>query len=243
MLELKHLTKQFDTKKVLDDVTVSVPAGTIAVFLGESGVGKSTLLRVLNNLEKLDSGSVTLDNTPIDLDAVNSTHTVGMVFQQFNLFDHLTVLENITFPLIHAAGKTEEQARTIAESLLAQYGLSDKAHDYISQLSGGQKQRLALARTLALKPRVICLDEPTSALDPLLTNYVAQTIQDLADQNYIVLVATHDVAILDKLKCSIYLMHEGKIIEHATSHALKTDRHQFPRIHQFISGTEGTCCS
>lgn len=243
MLEIKNISKKFKNRQVLDNISVSVNRGEIAIFLGESGVGKSTLLRVLNNLESLDSGAVYLDGKKLDLNEVNHTHTIGMVFQQFNLFQHLTVQQNITLPLMLTANKTQAQADMIAQALLARYGLGDKANMYVSQLSGGQKQRLALARTLALKPVVICLDEPTSALDPLLTNYVAQTIQDLADQNYVVLVATHDVAILEKLNCTIYLMHEGSIIERASWKELNEHPRKFPRIVQFISGTEGSCCS
>lgn len=236
MLSIKNLSKKFNDKKVLDNVSVDVNESEIAVFLGPSGVGKSTLLRVLNNLEKLDNGSVSLDNQQLDLSQVNKTHTIGMVFQGFNLFDHLTALENISLALQKGKGLSKKEANEKARHLLKQYDLQDKADKYPSQLSGGQKQRLAIARTLALEPKVVCLDEPTSALDPLLTNYVAKSIQELADKRFIVLVATHDIALLDKLNCIIYLMKDGKIIETAKSKDFMANKNAYPLIAQFVTG-------
>src|SRR5277367_3427585 len=199
MLRVHNLKKTFGAKNIVADISFTVDHGQIAVFLGSSGVGKSTLLRIMNNLESLDGGTITLDGKPLDISRVNQDHTVGMVFQHSNLFDHLTIEENITLALIHVMGKTPAQAREIAHVLLAKYNLLDHAQKYPAQLSGGQKQRVAIIRTLAMKPKVICFDEPTSALDPLLTNYVAQNIQELAREGYIILIATHDTALLDKL--------------------------------------------
>ena len=237
MLSIKSVSKSFYGKKILDNVSLDVKSGSIAVFLGASGVGKSTILRMLNNLETVSSGSFYLNNKKLDLALVNANHTIGMVFQQFNLFEHLTVLENITLALEKVAGKTKQAAQTVALELLKQYELGDKANKYISQLSGGQKQRLALVRTLALKPQIICLDEPTSALDPLLTNYVAQAIQKLAREGYIVLVATHDTALLEKLDCMIYLMEAGKIAQSAQSQDFRQNRDTYPLINRFVTGT------
>lgn len=236
MLSIKNISKAYHHKKILDDVSLDVQKGEIAVLLGASGVGKSTLLRILNNLETLDNGSVSLDGKTLDISTVNKTHTVGFVFQNFNLFDHLTVQENITLALEKVLNKSAQEANAIAHELLAHYGLADKAKAYVSALSGGQKQRLALARTLALKPRVVCLDEPTSALDPLLTAHVANIIQDLAKQGYIVLVATHDTTLLERLNCTIYLMKEGKIIQKADSSVLATNPTVYPEISKFIAG-------
>lgn len=236
MLTLENITKIFHGKKVIDSVSITVGKGEIAVFLGASGVGKSTLLRLLNNLETLDAGRMLLNGKELDLSKVNQTHTIGMVFQQFNLFDHLTVEQNIMLSLEKTMGKSKKEAHSIAHTLLKQYDLQDKAHQYISQLSGGQKQRLALIRTIALKPQIICLDEPTSALDPLLTTHVANTIQQLAREGYIVLVATHDTALLEKLDCSIYLMHAGTIIESATSVDFRKSKDVYPHIKQFVLG-------
>ncbi|BDC35314.1 amino acid ABC transporter ATP-binding protein [Candidatus Dependentiae bacterium Noda2021] len=236
MLKIEHLSKSFNDKKIIDDVSLTVNHGEIAVLLGSSGVGKSTLLRVLNNLETPDAGAFTLDGKPLDLTTVNKNHTVGFVFQNFNLFENLTVEQNITLALEKVAGKSHADAVTIAHNLLSQYGLADKKNMYASSLSGGQKQRLALARTLALQPQIICLDEPTSALDPLLTNHVAQSIQDLAQQGFIVLVATHDTSLIERLKATIYLMHQGKIVQSATSTDLADRPEKYGLIKQFISG-------
>jgi len=238
MLKIKNLTTVFGTKKVLDDISLSVDKGQIAVLLGSSGVGKSTLLRVLNNLEKCGQGEVFLDDKKLDLTTVNQTHTIGMVFQNFNLFEHLTVEQNITLALEKVQNMTPEKAHDIAIKLLTSYGLKDKGKSYVSQLSGGQKQRLAIVRTLALKPNVICLDEPTSALDPLLTTYVAGTIQELAAQGFVVLVATHDVMLLEKLSCTIHLMKDGKIIESADSKAFFNNREQYKKLNDFVAGTQ-----
>lgn len=236
MLSIKNLSKQFGTKKVIDDVSFSVPQGGIAVLLGASGVGKSTLLRVLNNLETIDAGTISLDEKPLDIKAASKEHTCGMVFQQFNLFPHMSVLENITFPLEKGTSTSSKEAQQIALQLLERYELIDKKTAYPSQLSGGQKQRLALARSIALRPKIICFDEPTSALDPLLTTHVANTIQELANDGYIVLIATHDTALLDKLRCTIYLMESGKIVESAESQELSKNPDQFPRITRFVAG-------
>ena len=237
MLQLKNLSKKFADKKILDDISVNVEDGTIAVFLGASGVGKSTLLRVLNNLESLDEGSVVLNGKKLNIKNVNKDHTISMVFQNFNLFNHLTVLQNITLALEYVLGKSKKAAQKTALELLKQYGLSDQAHKYPEQLSGGQKQRLALVRMLALKPKVICLDEPTSALDPILTTQVAETIHELSKQGYIVLVATHDTMLLEKLSCMIHLMKDGKIIESARSDDYFQNKSDYPKIDAFVRGS------
>jgi polar amino acid transport system ATP-binding protein len=236
MLEIKNISKRFHNNTVIDDVSLTVKEGEIAVLLGASGVGKSTLLRVLNNLETLDNGSIILDDKPLDVTRVNQSHQIGMIFQQFNLFDHLTVLENITLPLIQAAKLSPAHAKERAIALLKRYELDDKQNAYISSLSGGQKQRLAIARTIALKPRVICMDEPTSALDPLLTTHVANSMMQLAKEGYIILAASHDTELLKKLNCSVYLMNQGRIVEYAPSADLYQHPENYPAITQFIRG-------
>lgn len=236
MLKIKNLIKTYGDKKIVDDVSLTVKKGEIAILLGQSGVGKSTLLRILSNLEHADSGVISLDDKLLDPRTIEISHSIGMVFQQFNLFEHLTVQENITLALEKVLGSTKNQAQEVADKLLTQYGLIDKKNKYVSSLSGGQKQRLAIARTLAMKPQIICMDEPTSALDPLLTSFVAKSIQELADQGYIVLVATHDVALIDKLKCTIYLMQAGQIIETATAQDFKNNKDKYPEISKFVAG-------
>lgn len=236
MLRVHNLKKSFGSKHVVADISFTVDHGAIAVFLGSSGVGKSTLLRILNNLESLDEGTIALDGKPLDIKRVNQDHTVGMVFQHSNLFDHLTIEENITLALIQVMHQSPMQARETAHALLAKYNLLDQADKYPAQLSGGQKQRVAIIRTLAMKPKVICFDEPTSALDPLLTNYVAQNLQELAREGYIILIATHDTALLDKLDAMIYLMKDSTIIETATTKEFTKNPKTYPLIQQFVAG-------
>jgi polar amino acid transport system ATP-binding protein len=234
MLRINKVVKKYKDKIILDHVTLNAMPGSIIILLGASGVGKSTLLRVLNDLETIDAGSIILDNVAKQ-DIKN--HSFGMVFQNFNLFEHLTVEHNIMIALEKVLHYTTNHARHVAHELLQQYGLLDKAHAYPTQLSGGQKQRLAIARAVALKPRVICMDEPTSALDPLLTNSVAQAIQDLAVQGFIVLVATHDTGLLDKLDATICLMQHGAIVETASTQDFRAHKEKFPHIAQFVAGT------
>lgn len=236
MLHINHISKRFGDRHIIDDVSLTVQAGEIAVLLGSSGVGKSTLLRVLNNLETLDAGTVLLDGNPLDL-TTNRSSLIGMVFQNFNLFENLTVEQNITLALEKVHGIAPDKSHEIAHNLLEQYGLSNKSNAPIAALSGGQKQRLALARALALKPKILCLDEPTSALDPLLTTYVANTIQELAQSGYTILVATHDTLLLEKMNCTIYLMEAGKIVEKAFSDDFVRDKSAYPRIAHFVAGT------
>lgn len=236
MLKINNVSKIFGRKTVLNNISLTVKSGEIAAFVGPSGVGKSTLLRILNNLERIDSGSITLNGTPLDLTLVNTAHTVGMVFQQFNLFDHLTATQNITLPLEKTAGLTAAHAQQRAHELLTRYELSEKSNAYPHQLSGGQKQRLAIARAIALKPSIVCFDEPTSALDPLLTSHVAQNIQELAREGYIVLLATHDTTLLEKLDCTIYLMSAGTILETVSSSSFYHNRATYPQIDKFLAG-------
>lgn len=237
MLKINNLTKSIQNKKIVNNLSLTIARGEIGVLLGSSGVGKSTLLRILNNLETIDAGEVMLDGSIINLKDVHTSHTVGMVFQHFNLFEHLTVERNITLALEKVAHKNPQESVEIARQLLTRYGLGDKADCMVSQLSGGQKQRLAIARTLALKPTIICLDEPTSALDPLLTTYVASNISELAAQGYIVLVATHDTSLLEKLSCTIHLMSHGAIIESARSTEFFAHKNKYPQIAAFVAGS------
>jgi polar amino acid transport system ATP-binding protein len=236
MLTIKNITKRYQNKPVLDDISLTVKSGEIAVLLGSSGVGKSTLLRVLNGLETPNAGHILLNGTELDVTSIQATHKIGMVFQHFNLFEHMTVLRNITFALEKSRQFSSSKANKHASVLLKEYGLWDKKDMYASSLSGGQKQRLAIARTIAMEPDVICLDEPTSALDPELTNYIAEMITHLAQKGYVILIATHDTTLLEKLSCHIYIMKAGKILESAQSYALHNDPSQYPAIKKFIKG-------
>jgi|GEM_PF-1085857 len=230
MLSIKNLSKHYHEKLILDDVSFDVNPGEVVVFLGKSGVGKSTILRILSGLESIETGTITTKGK----DLVSAT--VGMVFQDFNLFPHLTVEENITLPLIKIAHKTEAQAKEIVNKLLAHYELSAQASLMPNGLSGGQKQRVAFARTLALQPKIICCDEPTSALDPMLTSKIAQEINSLAKQGLIVIVATHDTELIKQIKSTIHLMQSGKIIETASSQEFQENPTKFPFIKNFTQG-------
>ncbi len=234
MLKLKDVVKKFHDKNVLDGVNLEVKKGEIALLVGSSGVGKSTLLRVLCGLETSDRGTMELDGVPLS----RKTHSIGMVFQHLNLFSNMNVLENITFPLEKALGYSAKTAQLLALEFLHKYGLADKATLCVKRLSGGQKQRLALIRTLALKPEVICFDEPTSALDPVLTTQVAQTIAELAQEGYTVLVTTHDTLLVEKLPCTIHLMDKGAIVQSAPSYEFWKDTEKFPLVNRFIKGHE-----
>lgn len=237
MLEIKGLSKKFAEKKVLDNINLNVDKGQIALLLGSSGVGKSTLLRILNNLENYDSGEISINGQSLKDYKLKNQHVTGIIFQQFNLFEHMSVQRNITFVLEKSLGKSTAEANDIALKLLKKFGLENKAELSVKQLSGGQKQRLAIARSIALKPLIICFDEPTSALDPHLKTFVAENIQELADENYIVLVASHDISLIEKLKCTIYLMDQGKIIEIAPSVEFLAHPEQYPLINKFIKGS------
>jgi polar amino acid transport system ATP-binding protein len=234
MLTINNLSKKYHSQVILDNVSLEVKKGEIALLLGESGVGKSTLLRILNNLETADSGTVHIDGALVDLTSVNKEHSVGMIFQQFNLFGHYTVEQNITMPLEIVLKKSKKEAHELAQKLLIHYGLESKADLLVTQLSGGQKQRLAIARAIAMSPKVLCADEPTSALDPLLTNFVAKNIQQLADQGLTIVVASHDTALISHLRCTIYLMKAGKIVETATSRDFGMNKNHYPLISAFV---------
>jgi len=234
MLIINDLSKFIRGKKILNSVSLSVEAGSIALLMGRSGVGKSTLLRVLAGLETADSGTALLDGAPISLDGKSRSDAVGMVFQHFNLFDLMTVLENITFPLIKGSGYSQAAAEKRAHTLLTQFELEEFAQRYPGQLSGGQKQRLAIARALAQQPRIICMDEPTSALDPLLAHAVASQIQQLAHEGYHVVVASHDTKLIEALTGKLYLMEDGAIAESCDSEEFRLNRSRFWKISEFL---------
>ncbi len=238
MLQLKQVSKLFDGKEGVDNVTLTMDRGSITILLGPSGGGKSTLLRLIAGLEKPDSGQLLFDGNALSGQDIIKAHVVGMMFQQFNLFDHLSVLENITLPLQKVLKKTKAEAMQRAEELLEQFGLSACAQKFPVSLSGGQKQRLALARALAMQPHIMCMDEPTSALDPTLTLYVADTITHLAEQGYTVIIATHDVALLDKIDGVIHLIKDGTIVATTTTQTFLQSPDEVPAIKAFVTGAQ-----
>ena len=218
MLQFKNLHK----KERLNNISFTLKKGEIALLLGHSGAGKSTLLRAISHLEPLDQGTLPAGDQ------------IGMVFQHFHLFEHLTAEQNLTLPL-HLTLKLSKQESTLrAQALLADYSLSDKAHHLPSQMSGGQKQRLAIARATSMQPKLLCMDEPTSALDPKATSNVAHHIKQLSQKGHSLLIATHDLSLLEKLECSVYLMESGSIIE-STPSSQMISQSNTPKIHNFIS--------
>ncbi|MDQ0036197.1 polar amino acid transport system permease protein [Variovorax boronicumulans] len=223
------VSKSFGALKVLDDVTLTVPQGSVTVILGQSGSGKSTLLRSINHLERVDDGFIAIDGELIgyrrDEDTLYELHEkdilkrrvdVGMVFQNFNLFPHLTVLENIVEAPVSVRGLARADAEALASELLVRVGLADKTHAYPRQLSGGQQQRVAIARALALKPKVLLFDEPTSALDPELVGEVLAVIKELARSGTTLVIVTHEIGFAREVADTIIFMEQGRILETGT---------------------------
>jgi len=225
MFQCQNLSKKFEGKTILENVSFSMKPGEIAVVLGASGVGKSTLLRLLNNLEGFE-GDVLINHSRAGIT------DIGMVFQEYFLFDHLSSSDNIALPLKLILKKKKSDARRHAEILLKRFGLQDYAFSYPHQLSGGQKQRLAIARAMALNPTLLCMDEPTSALDPLTTQNTLDEVQKLSAMGMMILMTTHDVSIIEKIDCTVYLMEGGKLVESGNSQNLENA----PKIQSFLSG-------
>ncbi|HJF29504.1 MAG TPA: amino acid ABC transporter ATP-binding protein [Ligilactobacillus saerimneri] len=192
MLELRNINKSFGNRQIITDLNLQVEDGSILCIVGESGGGKTTLLRCISGLETIDSGQLLVDGRPFDPQATTSEAVIGVVFQDYNLFLHLTVLENITLAPHLVLKQDMPTAQKAARTLLTQLSLADKADLYPYQLSGGQKQRVAIARALAMKPQFLCYDEPTSALDPTLSQAVKEIILSLKAQGMTQIVVTHD---------------------------------------------------
>ncbi|MCS3900525.1 amino acid ABC transporter ATP-binding protein [Methanococcus voltae] len=216
MIEMVNIHKKFGENHVLKGVDLKVHKGEVVVILGPSGSGKSTLLRCINGLEVITDGKVIFENQDIcdkKADINKIRQKIGMVFQQFNLFPHLTVMENITFAPIKVLKKSKEDAERLARELLKKVGLEDKDDAYPIQLSGGQQQRVAIARALAMKPDAMLFDEPTSALDPELVNEVLDVMKQLAYEGMTMVVVTHEMGFAKEVGDRIVFMDEGNIIE------------------------------
>ncbi len=217
MIKIDHLKKSFGDNEVLTDINQEVKKGEVVVIIGPSGSGKSTLLRCLNLLETPTSGDVIFEGTA--LTGLNETklnqlrEKMGMVFQSFNLFPHMTVLENLKVSPVKVKGISDEEATASAIKLLEQVGLSDKADAYPSSLSGGQQQRVAIARALAMNPAVMLFDEPTSALDPEMVGEVLKVMQDLADFGMTMIVVTHEMGFAKEVADRVIFMDGGYIVE------------------------------
>jgi len=219
VLEISNVQKSFGHEQVLIDVSLSVPDHTATVLIGASGSGKSTLLRCINLLETIDDGSIHLDGQEItdpriNVDAIR--RQLGMVFQSFNLFPHMTVLQNITLAPERVQGVSPEQARADALELLGRFGLGEKADQYPDRLSGGQQQRVAIIRSLAVRPRLLMLDEVTSALDPVLVNEVLSLVRDLKSDGMTMVLATHEMGFATQVADQVCFLESGRIIERGT---------------------------
>jgi polar amino acid transport system ATP-binding protein len=216
VLEISKLRKSFDSDVVLEDISITVPEHTATVFIGASGSGKSTLLRCINLLEPIDDGVIKLDGndiTDVEINPDEVRRKIGMVFQAFNLFPHMSVLENIVLAPMRVQGISREQAIDQAEGLLKRFGLIDKANQYPDRLSGGQQQRVAIIRSLALNPRLLLLDEITSSLDPVLVNEVLKTVRDLKAEGMTMVLATHEMGFAKQVADEVCFLKDGRILE------------------------------
>lgn len=213
MIKANNLVKSFGKLHALNGVSVEIKKGEIVCLIGPSGSGKSTLLRAIKGLEQVDSGEIFIDGEKYDKKNVAQQNKMGFVFQHFNLFPHLSVLENLTLAPIEILKMPKEEAITLAKDLLVKVGLEDKVNAFPNQLSGGQKQRVAIARSLAMNPEFMLFDEPTSALDPEMVCEVLKVMQDLAEQGMSMIVVTHEMGFAKKLASRILFLEEGKIVE------------------------------
>lgn len=216
MINITNLHKNFGDLEVLKNISTEIKKGEIISIIGPSGSGKSTFLRCINKLEEPSSGHIYIDGmdlTDKNTDINKVRERVGMVFQHFNLFPNMTVLDNLTLSPIMVKKESKEEAEKYALSLLEKVGLSDKANSYPTQLSGGQKQRIAIARALAMKPEVILFDEPTSALDPEMIKEVLDVMRDLAKEGMTMLIVTHEMGFARNVGNRILFMDKGEIIE------------------------------
>ncbi|CAM3457054.1 amino acid ABC transporter ATP-binding protein [Aeromicrobium ponti] len=216
MIKVEKLNKSFGDLHVLKDIDITVKESDVVCLIGASGSGKSTLLRCLNFLELKDSGNIIFEGEKVekethDLNKVREK--VGMVFQHFHLFPHMTVLENVMEAPLHVKKLSKDQVKKEAQELLRKVGLSDKENVYPSKLSGGQKQRVAIARALAMKPDIMLFDEPTSALDPELVGEVLSTMKELAEEGMTMVVVTHEMGFAKEVADWAVYMHDGRIVE------------------------------
>lgn len=237
MIEFRNVNKWYGRYHALVDVSETIAKGEVVVVCGPSGSGKSTLIRTINRLEPIDSGQILLAGLDIhrrELDVDSFRSGIGFVFQQFNLFPHLSVLENCTLAPVYRRGLTQAEARDRALTLLERVGLADKAQAFPAELSGGQQQRVAIARALAMQPPLMLFDEPTSALDPEMVGEVLLVIRDLAHKGMTLVVVTHEMGFAREVADRILFMDRGTVLERATPEEF-FNRPQHPRAQQFLS--------
>jgi polar amino acid transport system ATP-binding protein len=239
LLSLRNVHKSFGGNQVLHGLSLDVPAGHVVTLIGASGSGKSTLLRCINLLEPIDDGEILIDGTDISapgFDANLARRDIGMVFQSYNLFPHMSVLRNITLALKHVAKSDAASSKQTAMDLLSRFGLADKADSYPEQLSGGQQQRVAIIRAVALKPKVLLLDEVTAALDPELVGEVLDLIAELRTTGMTMVLATHEMSFARNIADTVCFLHAGDILEKG-SPAEVLDNPRNERTQQFLART------
>ncbi|MGW5105274.1 amino acid ABC transporter ATP-binding protein [Nocardia sp. NPDC004123] len=246
-IELRGIRKSFGRTEVLRGIDLAVRPGEVTVILGPSGSGKSTLLRTINHLEQVDGGTVRVGGELVgyrrkagklhelhEREILRQRARIGFVFQNFNLFPHLTVRENVALAPVAAQGRSKAEVNAEALELLARVGLADKADEYPSRLSGGQQQRVAIARALALRPEVVLFDEPTSALDPELVGEVLDVLEDLARGGSTLVIVTHEVGFAREVADTVVLMDAGRIVEQGPP-AQVLDNPSHPRTKAFLA--------
>jgi ABC-type polar amino acid transport system ATPase subunit len=236
VIEFHDVNKWFGSLHVLRSITLKITAGEVVVVCGPSGSGKSTLIRCINRLESIQSGKIIVDGDSLSdprLDASKLRARVGMVFQSFNLYPHMTVMQNITLAPIKVKRFAAGEADRVAQELLDRVGIPDKAKAYPANLSGGQQQRVAIARALAMKPKIMLFDEPTSALDPEMINEVLEVMTDLARDGMTMVVVTHEMGFARRVAHRVVFMDEGRIVEEGTPKAF-FEAAQSSRAKQFL---------
>jgi polar amino acid transport system ATP-binding protein len=236
MIQFENVSKRYGNLEALAEINLAVREGERVVVCGPSGSGKSTLIRTINRLEPIDQGRIRVGGVDVnaaDTDINKLREEIGFVFQQFNLFPHLTVLRNITLAPTKVRGVSLSEAEDTARALLARVGLAEKTHAYPSQLSGGQQQRVAIARALAMKPKIMLFDEPTSALDPEMIGEVLSVMEDLAKDGMTMIVVTHEMGFARHVADRVLFMDQGRIVEQAPPEQFFTSP-QTPRAQQFL---------
>ncbi len=244
MLSAKNIYKKFDKTEVLKGVSLTVNAGETVALIGQSGSGKSTFLRCMNQLERVDAGEISLDNVKMcemkngKIEYANAktlraiTLKMGMVFQSFNLFPHMSVLKNLIDAPVHVKKVSKEETVLRAREMLNKVGLFDKENAYPYQLSGGQAQRVAIARALCMQPDIMCFDEPTSALDPMLTKEVLSVMRDLAQEKMTMIVVTHEMEFAREVSDRVVFMENGVIVESSAPEKLFSSQNE--RVQRFL---------